>query len=194
MDDENSNQKNNIKVILLGNSAVGKTNIILRYYKDIFEPKSIATIGANYIIKQVKRDDITYNLHIWDTTGQEKYHSVTNLFVQKSKIVILVYSIENKESFEKLDYWYETVLNICNKDKNIVFAIVGNKSDLFDEEECVITEEEGVKYAKEKNAIFKLVSAKMDKKGIESLFDQCLDEYIKIYQDTSNEPSSFRID
>ena len=190
--DDNSIDKTDIKVILLGDTAVGKTNIILRYYKNSFDPKSLSTIGSNYIIKQLKRDNITYNLYIWDTTGQEKYHSVTNLFIQKSKIVILVYSIENKESFKKLDYWYKTVLDICGE--NVVFAIVGNKTDLFDELECVITEEEGQNYAKEKNAIFKLVSAKNDKKGIDSLFDQVLDEYLKKNKDANIEKKGFKLD
>ena len=192
--DDNLDENNSIKVILLGDTAVGKTNIILRYYKDIFEPKSLSTIGSNYIIKQLKRDDITYNLYIWDTTGQEKYHSVTKLFIQKSKIVILVYSIDNKESFEKLDYWYKTVLDICNNGENIVFAIVGNKIDLFDEDACVVTEEEGKNYAKEKNAIFKLVSAKIDKKGIDSLFDQVLDEYLKKNKEAIKDQEGFKLD
>ena len=187
--DDNSIDKTYIKVILLGDTAVGKTNIILRYYKDYFDPKSLSTIGSNFIIKKLIRGNTEYNLHIWDTTGQEKYHSVTKLFVQGSKIVLLVYSVENRESFDKLDYWYKTVLEICNDGENVVFAIVGNKNDLFDDEACVITEEEGQNYAKEKKAIFKLVSAKVDKKGIDSLFDEVLDEYIKINKDVKVEES-----
>ena len=161
----------------MGDSGVGKTNIILRYLKDEFNQNSISTIGTTFGVKELIRNNITYNLNIWDTTGQEVYRSVTKLFIQGAKIVILVYCIDQKKSFESLDYWYNSILEICGE--NVVLGIVGNKMDLFDDEEKVeVTEEEGQKYADNKKAIFKLVSAKIDKKGIDSLFDQLFDKYI----------------
>jgi len=174
---ESQNAKSEIKIILLGNAGVGKTSIILRYYKNKFENNNISTIGSTFVIKELQRDNITYKLNIWDTSGQEKYRSVTKLFVQGAKIIILVYSIDNKESFDILDFWHKSILEISEGEENIVLAIVGNKSDMF--EDAVITEEEGKKYADGKNAIFKLVSAKDDPKGISSLFDTLLDELIK---------------
>ncbi len=103
---------------------------------------------------------------------------MTKLFIQGSKIVILVYCINQKKSFESLDYWYNSIMEICGE--NVVLGIVGNKMDLFDDEEKVeVTEDEGQKYADEKKALFKLVSAKIDKKGIDSLFDQLFDKYIE---------------
>ena len=178
--EENDNKKEGkepIKIILLGDSGVGKTNIILRYLKDEFNQNSISTIGTTFGVKELIRNNIAYNLNIWDTTGQEVYRSVTKLFIQGAKIVILVYCIDQKKSFESLDYWYNSIMEICGE--NVVLGIVGNKIDLFDDEEKVeVTEEEGQKYADEKKAIFKLVSAKIDKKGIDSLFDQLFDKYI----------------
>ena len=107
------------------------------------------------------------------------YRAVTKLFIQGAKIVILVYSIENRKSFESLDYWYDTIKEICGE--NIVIAIVGNKIDLFVDldEDLIVPDSEGMEYAKKKNAIFKSVSAKEDRKGIISLFEEVLDEYIK---------------
>ena len=178
---ENDNkikESESIKVILLGDSGVGKTNIILRYLKDEFNQNSKSSIGTTFGMKELKRNDIIYNLNIWDTTGQEVYRSVTKLFIQGSKIVILVYCINQKKSFESLDYWYNSIMEICGE--NVVLGIVGNKMDLFDDEEKVeVTEDEGQKYADEKKALFKLVSAKIDKKGIDSLFDQLFDKYIE---------------
>ena len=178
--DNENEEKEPIKIILLGESGVGKTNIILRYLKNEFNQNSISTIGTTFGVKELNRNNSIYTLNIWDTTGQEIYRSVTKLFVQGAKIVILVYSIENKNSFESLDYWYKSINEIC--DKNIILAIVANKTDLFDqvdEENNFISEEMGQKYAEEKKAIFKSVSAKIDKKGIDILFDQVLDAYIE---------------
>ena len=147
------------------------------------------------------RNNITYNLNIWDTTGQEIYRSVTKLFIQGAKIVILVYSINNISTFESLDYWYNSITEIC--DENVILAIVGNKADLFDQEEDdkdFVPEEKGQEYAQGKKALFKSVSAKIDKKGIDSLFDQLLDIYIQknciqaISADQNNNNGSIVID
>ena len=114
-------------------------------------------------------------MDIWDTTGQEKYHSVTNLFIKGSDVIILVYSIDSRASFDGLEYWYNSVQEKLGV-KNYILVIVGSKSDLTDNEE--VTEQEGIKYAEEKKAIFKLVSAKVDGKGIENLFDSILNDFI----------------
>jgi small GTP-binding protein len=179
-DDENE-EKEPIKVILLGDSGVGKTNIILRYLKNEFNQNSTSTIGTTFGVKELNRNNITYNLNIWDTTGQEMYRSVTKLFIQGSKIVILVYSIDRKSTFESLNFWCDSINEICGE--NVILAIVANKMDLFDQgddgDDDFISEEEGRKFAEGKKAIFKSVSAKIDKKGIDSLFDQVLDAYIE---------------
>ena len=180
-DDNSREEKEPIKIILLGDSGVGKTNIISRYLKDEFNKNTASTIGTTFGIKELVRNNIKYNLNIWDTTGQEIYRSVTKLFIQNSKIAILVYSVNNKDSFESLDYWYKSIFEIC--DKNVVLAIAANKTDLFvqeeEDEKGFVPEDDGQKYAEEKKAIFKSVSAKIDKKGIDLLFDQCLDAYIQ---------------
>ena len=174
---EKSEKIKDIKIILLGDVGVGKTSIISRYYKNEFNTNMMCTATSTYILKVVKKNGISYNLNIWDTSGQERYRSVTKLFVQGANIVILVYAVDFKETFDIIDYWHKTVMDLVDNDENMVLAIVGNKIDKFDE--AVISEEEGKKLAHEKNAIFKSVSAKADSKGIFSLFDTLLDEYIK---------------
>lgn len=181
----NTTEKNPIKIILLGDSGVGKTNIILRYLKNEFNENSLSTIGTTFGVKEMIRNNIKYNLNIWDTTGQEVYRSVTKLFIQGAKIVLLVYCIEQKSTFDSLNFWYDSVKDVCGDD--IVLAIVANKQDLFDDEEKVqVTEEEGENYAKEKNVLFRSVSAKIDKKGIDSLFDTVFDEYLKKISSNKN--------
>ena len=167
-----------VKVILLGDSGVGKSCIINRYINNAYDPNIESTLGSNACTKLVEKKNISYILNLWDTTGQEKYHSITNLFIKGSNIVILVYSINSLSSFEGLDFWYKSVQEKL-EGENYVLAVVGSKSDLIEEEEEVVSEEEAKKFAKEKNAIFKLVSSKEDPEGINNLFDTLLDELIK---------------
>ena len=157
---------------------LGKTCIINRYINDEFNPNSKTTLGSNASSKVIKRGQVSYILNLWDTTGQEKYHSITNLFIKGSNIVILVYSIDLLESFKGLDYWYKSVQEKLGGNK-YVLAVVGSKSDLIKNEEEEVSEEEAKKFAEEKNAIFKLVSSKEDPEGINNLFDTLLDELIK---------------
>ena len=171
-----SSQKE-VKIILLGNSSVGKTSIINRYIKNIFNMNITSSLGSQNFEKVIQKGKETYKLIIWDTTGQEKYHSLTNLFINKSNIAILTYSIDNINSFIGLDYWYNCVEEKLEKNKYIL-AVVGNKSDLINDKEEEVNEEEGKEYAKEKNAFFKLISAKEDPNGINDLFETLLDELI----------------
>ena len=171
-----SSQKE-VKIILLGNSSVGKTSIINRYIKNIFNMNITSSLGSQNFEKVIQKGEETYKLIIWDTTGQEKYHSLTNLFINKSNIAILTYSIDNINSFIGLDYWYNCVEEKLEKNKYIL-AVVGNKSDLINDKEEEVNEEEGKEYAKEKNAFFKLISAKEDPNGINDLFETLLDELI----------------
>ena len=191
MSNENNKTLNKkIKVILLGESGVGKSSIIMKYIKDHFSDYTTQTIGSTYMQKDIIRDNITYKLNIWDTSGQEKYHSVTKLFLKNANIVILVYSIDDKNSLKSIDYWYNEVCDMLGN--KFILSIVGNKCDLFDDDEIdAIPQEEGEKIAKEKNAIFKLISAKKDKKGIDTLFEQLLDEYLNIKAKNENLSQSF---
>ena len=172
----NVNNEKDVKVILLGESGVGKTCIINRYINNEFQNNVASTLGSAFFLKEIIKGDTKYNVNVWDTTGQERYHSVTNLFINDSHIIILVYSIDSKATFDNLNYWYDTIREKLKGEKYIL-SVVGSKYDLIDNE--VVTEEEGRKFAKEKDAIFKLVSAKEDPDGINKLFDILLDELIE---------------
>ena len=167
-----------IKVILLGDSGVGKSCIINRYINDVYDPNIESTLGSNALSKLIKKDRVSYILNLWDTTGQEKYRSITNLFIKGSNIVILVYSIDSLSSFKGLDFWYKSVNEKLEGDK-YVLAVVGSKSDLIENQDEVVSEETAKKFAEEKNALFKLVSSKEDPDGINNLFESLLDELIK---------------
>ena len=165
--DDDSKQ---IKVILVGESGVGKTCIIHRYIKDRYTDDSLITISNSLYEKTIQLNDkdnskVTFDL--WDTCGQEKYRDLSKLFFKNSQVVIFVYDYTNKQSFNEIKtYWYKIVKENI-EENNIVLALVANKCDLFDKEE--VSEEEGLNFAKEINASFKLISA-YSGLGIEELF------------------------
>ena len=178
-DDFSSQKGKEIKVILLGDTGVGKTSIINRYINNKFDPDNDNTLSSSFSTKEVIKNDVLYRLNIWDTIGQEKYNAITNILIKGSNIVILVYSVDSFSSFENIDFWYNSVKDILQEDKYIL-AIVGNKSDLIKEDEAVVSEEEARNYAKGKNAFFKLISAKEDQDGIKSLLDILLGELLRL--------------
>ena len=151
-----------IKMILLGESAVGKTSIIKRYYEDRFDENEASSYVMSYVDKIIEIDKKQYKLNIWDTIGQENYRAISKLFLNDAKIVILVYSIDNKKSFISLDYWYNLYKE--ELEGQAILAIAGNKIDKYMEQE--VSREEGQKYADEKNAFFAEISAKENKDTI----------------------------
>ena len=169
-----ANNGDSVKVTLLGNSGVGKTCIIYRFTNNDYKEGTMTTRGADYSQKPITIKNQTINLDIWDTAGQENYRSLGRHFYKDSLIVILVYDITNRESFEDLQtLWYHDLKRYG--EKYSVLAVVGNKCDLFEEEK--VTEEEGRKFASEKGAEFMLVSAKTGD-NIINLFNVLVNKYL----------------
>ena len=166
----------NVKVVLLGDSGVGKTCLITRYISETFEQNTASTNGASYASKNVNYDKLkkTITLDIWDTAGQEKYKALTKFFYKDAAIAILVYDITQKNSFESIkSYWYEQVKE--NGEKTFVLGIVGNKSDLYEQEE--VPENDAREFAQSIGAIFALTSAKMNT-GVDALFEDAGNKYL----------------
>ena len=172
MENENTRE---IKVILVGRSGVGKTNIINALTGNKFNPNTESTINSTFLDKKIVKNDINYILDIWDTAGQEKYHAVTRIFIKDSKIVIFVYDITVTESFNELkDYWIKNVKDILGDDA--IYGVAGNKKDLITKEK--VKEEQGSELAEQIGAKFKLTSAKTGVIGINQFIETLLDEYI----------------
>ena len=163
-----------IKVILLGECGVGKTSIINRFINDQFVSLYETTSSMNYSFKVVERNKQKYKLNLWDTIGQEKFRSLSRMFLNDAKIVILVYSIISRVTFDNLKYWLD--LYNDNKEKNSVLGVAANKVDMFQYEE--VPDKLGKDFAKENGAIFSLISAKDNKEGIDIFLDQLLDAYL----------------
>jgi len=177
-----NNDEKDIKMILVGMTGTGKTNLINAITGQKFDNNEMSTITASFLEKKITVKDKEYHLSIWDTAGQEKYRALTKIFIKDAKIVIFVYSIINRKSFEEIDYWTKTVKDILG-DKP-VFGLAGNKKDLFQDEQ--VEEEEGESKAQEIGAIFKLTSAKT-KAGINDFIEKLVEEYAKKIGDFPDE-------
>ena len=174
MSDEDGQKE--IKVILVGEPGTGKTCLIKVATGGKFSENMESTIESTFVTKKIVKDNIEYSLNLWDTAGQEKYHSVTRLFLKKSEIVIFVYAINEKQTFEGIKSYWVTAIKESVGDEPIL-GIVGNKNDLFMEED--VNEEEVKDFANELGAKFKLVSAKDDPLGFSNFLEELLNEYLK---------------
>ena len=132
-----------IKIILLGDSYVGKTSLLLKYTDDYFSEVAIATIGAEYKEKMITLNNRNIRLQIWDTSGQERYRSIAQNFYRGSDGILLVFDVTNKESFENIKFW----LNDPQVDAKKI--LIGNKIDL--EEHRVISKEKMEKLGEKYN-------------------------------------------
>ena len=178
-----SEEESGIKVILLGESSVGKTSLIKVAIGKKFNSSELTTYSANYSIKKFNYNGKEYTFNLWDTIGQEKYRALTKMFFKDSKIIILVYDITSEKSFKELEYWYNQVVNELGKE-GYYLAIVGNKNDLYNQEK--INKDQGKKFAESKNGKFKLTSAKDDPLSFNSLLEQMFKEFIDNNKDYLN--------
>ena len=177
MSQNNEDEEKEIKVILLGEAGVGKTNLINRATGQDFNPFSKTTGSSSFskIIVNVRNKNFEINL--WDTIGQEQFRQLTKLFYNNSKIVIFVYDITSKKSFNELkNYWVKDIESKLGN--NIIKGLIANKSDLFLYEQ--VKEEEGEEYAKSINAKFLMFSAKDDStQKIQDFLSILLNEVIR---------------
>jgi Ras-related protein Rab-6A len=172
------NQK--YKMIFVGDQGTGKTCILNRFATNQFDEQYQTTIGLDFQSKNVSIHDQDVRLLLYDTAGQEKFRSLIPMYIRESNIILLVYDITRKESFDNIPRWFSDVLNI--KSNEAIYVLVGNKIDLKDQRK--VTYNEGKKLADEKNIIFEEVSAKTGE-NFEELFRDKI--YESIYRKYKNE-------
>ena len=171
------------KIILVGNSSVGKTSLINRYMGFGFEEKYPCTINADFKIKSLSINEVIgAELTVWDTCGQEKYKALTRQYFKDAHGVILLYDVTNEDSFKGLTSWLAEIRNNSNKDVSIV--LVGNKIDLNDRK---ITKEVASEFAI-KNGLFYFETSSKDGLNIDVPFENLAKDIVKkIKENADNE-------
>lgn len=144
------------KLVLLGESAVGKSSLVLRFVKGQFHEFQESTIGAAFLTQTVCLDDTTVKFEIWDTAGQERYHSLAPMYYRGAQAAIVVYDITNADTFERAKSWVKELQRQASP--NIVIALAGNKADLTAQR--IVEYDEASAYAEENSLLFMETSAK----------------------------------
>ncbi|KAK4279647.1 hypothetical protein QN277_011391 [Acacia crassicarpa] len=157
-----------VKLVLLGDSGVGKSCIVLRFVRGQFDPTSKVTVGASFLSQTIAlQDSTTVKFEIWDTAGQERYASLAPLYYRGAAVAVVVYDITSLESFNKAQYWVKELQKHGSSD--IVLALVGNKADLHEQREVPI--QDGIEYA-EKNGMFFIETSAKTADNINELFEE----------------------
>ena len=173
------------KIILVGDTSVGKTNIINKYIKNEFREDFYATIGVEFSHKKFIVENRKIKAQIWDTAGQERYKAITRAYYKGAKGAFIVYDITRKETFDDVDKWRNELISSCNQE--ITVMLIGNKCDLEDQRE--ISKEQGEEKAKSFGFSFLETSALSGEnleKGFQMLIEEIYQKY-KVEQSKSDE-------
>ncbi|ELP93872.1 rab11, putative [Entamoeba invadens IP1] len=165
------------KIVLVGESGVGKSNLLLRFTRNEFDPDKRSTIGVEFATRSIVYHEKNIRAQIWDTAGQERYRAITNAYYRGALGALVVYDITKKSSFESVERWLNELHE--NADRKVLQMIIGNKSDLNQTRE--VTTEEGKKLAEDNKAFFFETSA-LDGNNVEDAFMTLLK---KIYDESA---------
>ena len=163
-----------LKYIIIGDSAVGKSNLLLRYVDNKFNENHVLTLGVEFAAKNIQIEEQIFRMQIWDTAGQENFRSITRSFYKNSACVIIVYDITSRETFTNVKTWIKDCMQTCSK--NVFMVLVGNKVD--DETSRQVSTNEGETFAKEHGMTFFESSAKTGK-NVEEIFKTSAKEIAK---------------
>ena len=177
----------NFKLIIIGDTGVGKSSVLKRAVKNIFDENYQATIGFEFLLMHFKVNDLKLKLQIWDTCGQEMYRSLVQGFYHNSSLALLVYEINNKKSFENLEFWLKDLRQ--HTDHDLPVFLVGNKSDLEKE----VPADEANSFSKNNNMVYFTECSAKTGYNIKEIFFEAAKQLYHIYNKLKNEnklPSS----
>ena len=162
------------KIVLIGDSGVGKTNLLGRYLKKEYKEETKATVGVEFGEKKYELNGLKIKAQIWDTAGQERYKAITSMYYKGAKGALIVFDLSSKNTFQNVEKWYNEIKK--TSDPNINLILIGNKSDLKDKRQ--ISTEEGENKAKEMNVAYLETSA-LNADNVDKAFDLLIQEITK---------------
>ena len=165
-----------LKVVMIGDSGVGKSNMLSRYCEDRFSELTSPTIGVEFIPYDTQINNQKISIHFWDTAGQEKYRGITSSYYKDAHGVCLVFDVTNKNSFINLEIWLDEITNFCSKDVTVM--LVGNKMDCEDKRR--VSKKEGEDFSEANGLFFYETSAKLELEGgVDVAFKKVIEEIMK---------------
>ncbi|GMT19254.1 hypothetical protein PFISCL1PPCAC_10551, partial [Pristionchus fissidentatus] len=163
-----------LKILIIGESGVGKSSLMLRFVDDVFDPEQPATIGVDFRVTSMNVDGNRVKLAIWDTAGQERFRTLTPSYYRGAQGIIFVYDVTNRSTMDRLDHWLTETETYCTKG-DAVRMVVANKIDMPNRE---VSREEGLKLARKYRALFIEASAKT-KEGVQCAFEELIEKIIQ---------------
>lgn len=170
-----------IKLLLIGDSGVGKTSLLMRFAENTFTPSFITTIGIDFKVKTLIIDGKTVKLQIWDTAGQERFRAITSAYYKGAQGIILIYDVTNQQSFDQVEYWVKQIH--LNSSCFLESMLVGNKADLTSEK--VVASVTGKEVADQYNMRFFESSAK-DGSSVDEMFLSIVNPILKKMQEMAS--------
>ena len=183
MIEDNSNKGIFISLITLGESMVGKTSLISKYTEDIFEDSLVTTIGFDFKIKTIIKNNKTIQLKIWDTAGQERFNSIQKQYYKNIDGILLVFDLTDLNTFNNLNQWFDKIEKESSKDCSVV--LVGNKCDKIDM--IQINKDDASNFANEKLGIKYFETSAKTGFNVNEIFDYLVDEIITNENNSCNE-------
>jgi small GTP-binding protein len=168
-----ADQDLSLKIVMIGDSGVGKTNLLARFTRDQFNSDSKSTIGVEFATKTLEIEGKTVKAQIWDTAGQERYRAITSAYYRGAIGSLLLYDVSSSLTFQSLPRWLQELRE--NADSSIVVMLVGNKCDLQDLR--AVSTEEGIGFAKKENLLFIETSA-LDATNVHQCFTRLITEIV----------------
>ena len=181
MDDEDKKESDiNIKLLLIGNTFVGKTLIVQKFIDNAFSKSTVATIGVDLQSKVIDINGKKVKYLIWDTAGEDRMKTMTYSYYRGCHVILIVFDVTNELSFKNVTNWVECINKFAKS--NVLRILVGNKTDL--EDKRVITTEEGKQLAEENGLKYYEISA-LKIQGLQEMFEDIAKEYVEIYEQKS---------
>ena len=177
-----SNYEYLFKIVLIGNSGVGKSSILKQYMNHVFDSNYKITIGVDFLMKSLAINNQIVKLQVWDTAGQERYKSMVTSYYRGAHVALIVFDLTSHKSFEALPSWIEAFYKSGPEQKNTI--LIGNKKDLVEDRQ--VTKEEVELFSQTNNMMYFETSAK-EGESIEYVFNYTAKKLLEFYEENADE-------